>query len=88
MLASGDITVGIASDGMAAGSGRPVLPDRIDDVLNRGDRFRNLRLAWIKFRADRVSGTLESIVRFDTELPRRLQEQEDALRMKEGLDET
>jgi hypothetical protein len=73
---------------LVAGSGRPVLPDRIEDVLNLGDRLRQMRYAWIKFRADRVNGTLPSIIRFDTEFPRRLAEQEEALRLQEGLDET
>lgn len=69
----------------ADGTGRPVLPDYIDGVLNEEDRFRQLRFAWIKFRTDRVDGTLTSIERFDQDLPRRLREQEDLLRMQEGL---
>jgi len=73
---------------LVAGSGRPVLPDRIEDVLERADRLRQMRFAWIRFRTDQVFGTLQSVVRFDTELPRRIQEQEDLLLLQEGLDET
>jgi hypothetical protein len=65
-----------------------VLPERVDGVLDRIDRFRNMRFAWIKFRADRVNGSLPAIDRFDRELPRKIQEQEDLLRLQEGLDET
>jgi hypothetical protein len=72
----------------ADGEGRPVLPDLVSGVLDLEDRFRQLRFAWLKFRSDRVNGTLPSIVRFDDELPRRQQEQEDLLRLQEGLDET
>ena len=72
---------------MVAGSGRPVEPDRVDDVLDRDDRLRSLRFAWIRYRTDKVNGTLPAVVRFDEELPRREQEQEDLLRLKEGLDE-
>lgn len=72
---------------LTAGSGRPVEPDRVDDVLDRDDRLRPLRFSWIRYRTDRVNGTLPAIVRFDAELPEREQEQEDLLRLKEGLDE-
>ncbi len=72
----------------AEGEGRPVLPDYIDGVLDVEDRFRQLRFAWVKFRADRVTGTLTSIERFDLDLPRRMLEQADLLRMQEGLNET
>jgi hypothetical protein len=76
------------SVGLTAGSGRPVEPDRIEDVLNRTDRLRRLRYSWIRFRADRVTGTLQAIERFDAELPARIAEREDVLRLQEGLDET
>jgi hypothetical protein len=72
----------------ADGDGRPVLPDRIDDVLDREDRFRAQRFAWIKFRTDRVNGSLTNIDRFIIELPRRILEQEELLRLQEGLSET
>jgi len=65
-----------------------VEPDRVDDVLDRDDRLRPLRFAWIRYRTDKVNGTLPAIVRFDAELPRLEQEQEDLLRLREGLDET
>lgn len=74
--------------GLTGGSGRPVLPDRVDEVLDRSDRLRDLRYAWIKFRTDKVTGTLPSLDRFIIELPRLLAEQEELLRLKEGLDNT
>ena len=67
------------------GSGRPVLPDRIDEVLDRTDRLRNLRMAWIKYRTERVDGTLPSIDRFEVELAARLAEQEELLRIQESM---
>ena len=68
------------------GSGRPVLPDLVDGVLDRTDRFRNLRFAWIKYRTDRVSGTLPSIDRFDEEYAERKTEEEDLLRLRESVE--
>ena len=55
---------------------RPVLPDRIDTVLDNEDRFRPIRYTWLAYRTHRVLGTLAAIDRFDAELPERLAEQE------------
>jgi hypothetical protein len=70
------------------GDGRPVLPDLVSGVLDVEDRLRQLRFAWVRFRSERVNGTLMAVQRFDLDLPRRLKEQEDLLRMQEGLDKT
>lgn len=70
------------------GDGRPVLPDLIAGVLNYEDRLRELRFAWIRFRTDSVNGSLPAIERFLLELPRRIQEQEDLLKLQEGLKAT
>lgn len=75
------------SASLTPGSGRPVLPDRVDDVLDRADRLRNLRFSWIKFRTERVNGTLPNARRFEADLPRLKEEQQDLLRLKAGLDE-
>lgn len=53
------------------GSGRPVEPDRIDGVLDRTDRLRDSRFAWIKFRTSRINGTLPMITRAEDTLPER-----------------
>ena len=45
------------------GSGRPVEPDRIDAVLDRTDRLRQLRFSWVRYRAGRIQGTLSSMDR-------------------------
>lgn len=45
------------------GSGRPVEPDRIDGVLDRTDRLRQLRMSWVRYRAGRIRGTLPSMER-------------------------
>jgi len=70
---------------LTLGEGRPVLPDRIQDVLDNEDRFRQLRYAWVRYRGDRVEGTLPSLERFVQDMPQRRQAQEDLLRMQEGL---
>lgn len=70
-------------DVYTVGSGRPVLPDLIEDVLDRTDKLRQLRFAWIRYRTNKVGGTLAAVNRFDAELPRRLQEQADLLRIQQ-----
>lgn len=74
-----------STSGYTIGSGRPVEPDLIDGVLDRTDRLRDLRYAWIKFRANQDNGTLPSISRFLADLPRLLQEQADFLRLQQSL---
>lgn len=68
----------------ANGVGRPVLPDRIEEALQQRDKLRDSRWAWLTLRADRVTGTLEAIRRFDAELPRRRAEQARLLAMVKG----
>jgi len=68
------------------GDGRPVLPDLIDDVLNNNDQFRELRLAWLDFRVNRESGTLESAERFAKELPKRRREELKQMRLAESVE--
>lgn len=63
----------------AHGIARPVLPDRIETVLNQTDKLRATRFAWLVQRTDRVSGTIESIRRFDAELPNKQAEQDRTL---------
>ena len=60
---------------------RPVLPDRVDLVLNVEDRMRGFRLTWLSYRAHRILGTLAAIQRFDDQLPERLAEQERLLQI-------
>jgi len=64
----------------------PVLPERVEQVLNTRDRFRPLRYTWLAYRTNRVYGTLAAIARFDTELPRRLVEQFQAVERSRSLD--
>ena len=50
------------------GTGRPVLPDRIDDVLDQRDHLRQSRYAWLMLRVDRVNGTLTKVDNFDQQI--------------------
>jgi hypothetical protein len=67
------------------GDGRPVLPDRIDDVLNNNDQFRELRLAWLDFRTNREDGTLVRITRFEDELPKKRRDELRQLRLAQSV---
>lgn len=67
---------------------RPVLPDLIEEVLNVQDRFRPIRYSWIAFRADRVSGSIISKRRAENQLPEEIQNQQEYLDQKKGLDQT
>jgi len=62
---------------------RPVLPDRITNVLDRTDQFRQIRYIWLAYRTHLILGTLAAIRRFDQELPDRLEQQERALTIEE-----
>jgi len=69
------------------GDGRPVLPDRIDDVLNDNDQLRELRFAWLDFRVNRENGTLVEIRRFIDQLPKKRREELKQLRLQQSLEE-
>lgn len=51
----------------AHGVGRPVLPDRIALVLNQTDHLRDTRNSWLTLRANRATGTLETLRRYGQE---------------------
>jgi hypothetical protein len=65
---------------------RPVLPDRIDALLDTDDRFRPLRFTWLAYRTHRVLGTLASLDRADAELADRLAEQERLLDLQQAAE--
>jgi len=67
------------------GTGRPVLPDLVSDVLDNDDRFRALRFSWVVFRADRVNGSLQTLTRARASLPEQLEAQRQLLLLKKGL---
>ena len=72
----------------ATGGGevRPVLTDRITEVLDSSDRLRPLRYTWLSYRTHRTLGTLASILRFDRELPERMAEQQRLLMLLESTE--
>jgi hypothetical protein len=72
---------------LTVGSGRPVEPDRLEEVLDRTDMLREQRYSWVKFRANRFNGTLPSIDRFYVELPERLAAQVELLRLQRSITE-
>lgn len=55
----------------------PVLTDMINDVLDLADGFRQTRYAWIRFRADRINGSIMKARRAAAELPDRLRREEE-----------
>jgi hypothetical protein len=69
------------------GDGRPVLIDRIEDVLDNNDQFRELRLAWLDFRVNREDGTLVQIRRFIAELPKKRRDELRQLRLAQSIEE-
>jgi hypothetical protein len=70
----------------ANGVGRPVLVDRVNEALDGRDKLRLTRYSWLDLRVNRVTGTLESIRRFDAELPKRRAEAEQALAAVESVE--
>lgn len=57
----------------------PVLPDRIDEILNTKDKFRSLRYTWLSYRTHKILGTLAAIRRFDDSVQSRLTDQINAI---------
>jgi len=67
------------------GDGRPVLTDRIDEVLDDNDQFRELRFAWLDFRVNQEDGTLVEIRRFISQLPKKRAKELRALRQSQSF---
>lgn len=67
------------------GDVRPVLPDRVADVLDYRDRLRAQRFSWIAYRTNRESGTLANIARFDAQFARARQQQLEAMNQRRSL---
>lgn len=65
---------------------RPVLPDLIEDVLDLDDRFRDLRYSWIRFRADRVNGSITQARQAEDQLPDELQKQQELIDQRKALE--
>ncbi|MEI6297643.1 MAG: hypothetical protein WCO84_08485, partial [bacterium] len=63
----------------------PVLPDRVEQVLDTRDQFRQLRFVWLAYRTHKILGTLSALTRFDAELPKRLLEQIRAQQQQESM---
>ena len=41
----------------------PVLPERIDEILDRKDKFRSVRYVWLAYRTHQILGTLAALKR-------------------------
>jgi hypothetical protein len=86
-VAPGDVPYTAYTDTLGGGdSVLPVLPDRVDLVLDQSDRFRALRYVWLAYRTHRILGTLAAIERFDAELPERLAEEQQALLIQASVE--
>jgi len=48
----------------------PLLPGRIEEVLDTKERFRSLRFVWLAYRTNTVQGTLAAIRRWTDQLQR------------------
>jgi hypothetical protein len=87
LLGPGETPYTAYSDTTGGGSGvRPMLTERIDEVLNCTDRFRPIRYIWLAYRTHKILGTLASIARYDLELPERLVEQKANLLLQKSLE--
>ena len=68
----------------AEDDGLPLLLGRIDQVLNKSDRIRQKRLAWLYLRTTKTDGTLANIRNFNSVLLQRLEERERVRRLQES----
>jgi hypothetical protein len=60
----------------------PVLTDYIADALDLQDGFRQTRYAWIRFRADRVDGSIVNALRARNQLPDRLRREQELVALR------
>lgn len=74
------------NDFSTGGVVRPVLPERVEEVLDQRDRFRPIRFVWLAYRTHLTLGTLSSIQRFDEELPERLEEQKRLILVEDSVE--
>lgn len=65
--------------------GLPMLLQRIEEVLDRSDRIRQKRLAWLYLRTTRTDGTLTQIKNWRATLVERLRERERMRMLKESM---
>lgn len=65
--------------------GLPLLLQRIDEVLDKSDRIRQKRLAWLYLRTTRTDGTLTQIKNWRATLLERLRERERMRMLKESM---
>jgi len=63
----------------------PVLPERIEEVLQTRDRFRELRYVWLAYRTHKTLGTMAAIRRYDAEIVKRMVDQLRTLMKVESL---
>lgn len=63
----------------------PVLPERIDDVLNSRDKFRQVRYVWLSYRTHQVQGTLAAINRLEADIPNRLDAQKNIVALNNSV---
>jgi len=67
------------------GEGRPVLPDLVDAAIEQDNNFRTLRYAWVRFRANKINGTLPSVTLAEEGLGDKLTEQRQSLYLQQQL---
>ncbi len=65
---------------------RPVLPDRVELILDETERFRAYRYTWLNYRVHQYLGMLVQIQRFDNERPKREAERKDAILLQDSGD--
>lgn len=74
------------SDETVPGSGvLPVLPDRIEEILDSTDRFRALRYTWLAYRTHLSKGTLAVSRQLDAQILAKLEEQKQLLLKQKSL---
>lgn len=85
-VAAGETPYTAYTDLTTGGVVRPVLPERVDEVLDTRDRFRPIRFVWLAYRTHVTLGTLATIQRYDEELPERLEEQRRLLLLEDSVE--
>jgi hypothetical protein len=72
---------------LRGGVGRPVLPDRIESVMGKQERLRQIRYAWLDYRLNRIDGSFTTTQRLEADIDSLVEEQAQMIRLADSTED-